>query len=59
MDHRSPFILKNGSRTRKYRALDNPRHWRNGLISRADVAEFPAAQIEGDTYVGKTTVLTN
>jgi putative NADH-flavin reductase len=54
-----PVILTNGPRTRKYRVLDNPRDWRNGLISRADVADFLVAQIEGDTYVGKTPVLTN
>lgn len=54
-----PVILTNGPRTRKYRVLDNPRDWGNGLISRADVADFLVAQIEADTYVGKTPVLTN
>lgn len=35
-----PTILTNGPRTREYQVLDTPESWRNGLISRADVAQF-------------------
>ena len=35
-----PTILTNGPATGKYRVLTDPQSWRNGLISRADVAEF-------------------
>ncbi|MEX2498792.1 MAG: SDR family NAD(P)-dependent oxidoreductase [Wenzhouxiangellaceae bacterium] len=39
-----PTILTNGSATGKYRILNTPDSWRNGLISRADVAEFLVAR---------------
>lgn len=35
-----PTILTSGRRTGRYQVLVEPRSWRNGLISRADVAEF-------------------
>lgn len=35
-----PTFLTNGPRTGRYRVLIDPRAWRNGLISRADVADF-------------------
>jgi len=35
-----PTILTNGSATGKYKVLTDPESWRNGFISRADVAEF-------------------
>lgn len=35
-----PTILTNGPATGKYRVLTDPESWRNGLISRADVAQF-------------------
>jgi uncharacterized protein YbjT (DUF2867 family) len=35
-----PTILTNGPRTGRYRVLVEPRSWRMGLISRADVADF-------------------
>lgn len=35
-----PGILTKGPRTGRYRVLVEPGEWRNGLISRADVAEF-------------------
>jgi putative NADH-flavin reductase len=52
-----PVILTNGPQSRNYRVLDDPRDWRNGLISRADVADFLVTQIDADRYVGKTPVL--
>ena len=52
-----PVILTNGPRIGRYRVLVDPKLWRNGLISRADVADFLVRQIEDDTYLGKTPVL--
>ena len=52
-----PVILTNGPKTGRYRVLAKPREWRNGLISRADVADFLVKQIENDTYLGQAPVL--
>ena len=54
-----PGVLTNGRRTRRYRILDEPSAWRNGIISRSDVADFLVRQIEDRTYLGKTPVLVN
>jgi hypothetical protein len=54
-----PVILTNGPKTEAYKVLADPRDWRCGFISRADVADFLVKQITGDTYLGKTPVLTN
>jgi NAD(P)H-binding len=53
-----PVILTNGSRTCRYRVLVEPRSWRIGFISRADVADFLVKQIDDNAYLGKTPVLT-
>lgn len=53
-----PVILFNGSRTGRYRILVEPRSWRVGFISRADVADFLVKQIDDDAYLRKTPVLT-
>ena len=53
-----PVILTNGSRTGRYRVLVEPRSWRVGFISRADVADFLVKQIDDDAYLGKTPLLT-
>jgi putative NADH-flavin reductase len=52
-----PGVLTNGGRTGRYRVLADPNSWRNGLISRADVADFLVRQIDDDAYVGKTPVI--
>ena len=52
-----PGILTNGSHTGRYKVLVERRQWRQGLISRADVADFLVRQIEDDTLIGKTPVL--
>ena len=52
-----PGILTNGAKTAKYKILDNRTSWRNGIISRANVADFLVAQIEGTSYLRKTPVL--
>jgi putative NADH-flavin reductase len=53
-----PVILFNGSRTGRCRVLVEPRSWRVGFISRADVADFLVKQIDDDACLGKTPVLT-
>jgi hypothetical protein len=52
-----PGILTNGSRTGSYQVLVDPKDWRCGFISRADVADFLVKQIDGDEFLGKTPVL--
>lgn len=54
-----PVILTNGPATGRYQALVDPRDWRCGFISRADVADFLVKQIEDDTLLGKAPVLTS
>ena len=52
-----PGLLTNGSRTGRYKVLKAPSQWRNGNISRADVADFLVRQIEDRAYVRETPVL--
>ena len=52
-----PGVLTNGPRTGRYRILSEATQWRNGIISRADVAEFLVRQIGDQTYIRKTLVL--
>jgi putative NADH-flavin reductase len=54
-----PVILTNGPKTGTYRTLTEPRDWRCGFISRADVADFMVKQIDDDRYLGKTPVLSD
>jgi putative NADH-flavin reductase len=52
-----PVILTNGPKTGAYRALIDPRDWRCGFISRADVADFLVKQIDDDRFLRATPVL--
>jgi putative NADH-flavin reductase len=52
-----PGVLTPGSATGRYKVLTEPSSWRNGLISRADVAHFIVGEINRDSYVRKTVVL--
>jgi len=54
-----PGILTNGPRTGSYRVLVDPKDWRCGFISRADVADFLVKQIDDGAFLSKTPVLTN
>ena len=54
-----PGVLTSGPRTGRYKILPEASQWRNGIISRADVAEFLVRQIEDQTYVLQTPVLVN
>ncbi len=53
-----PVILTKGARSGRYKVLVDRKDWRNGFISRADVADFLVGQIDDDSYLGQTPVLT-
>jgi putative NADH-flavin reductase len=52
-----PVVLTSGPKTCRYKVLDNPKDWRSGTISRADVADFLVKQVQDPAYLGKTPVL--
>jgi len=43
-----PGVLVNLSTTGKYTVLTRPNEWRNGIVARADVADFIIKRIEAD-----------
>lgn len=54
-----PGVLTGGPRTGRFKILSESSLWRNGIISRTDVAEFLVRQIEDQTYVRQAPVLVN
>jgi putative NADH-flavin reductase len=52
-----PGVLTGGPATGRYRVLDAPASWRNGLVARADVAHFIAGQIADGRRIGSAVVL--
>jgi putative NADH-flavin reductase len=52
-----PGILTNGARTGRYKVLTDPAQWRNGLISRADVAEFLLDAAQTGSHLREAPVL--
>ena len=54
-----PGVLTGGPRTGRYKILSSASQWRNGIISRSDVADFLVRQIEDQTYFGQAPVLVN
>jgi len=50
------YVLE-GSVRGTYHVLVDPKEWRSGFISRANVADFLVKQINDDTLLGKTPVL--
>jgi putative NADH-flavin reductase len=54
-----PGVLTGGPRTGRFKILSEPSQWRNGIISRSDVADFLVRQIEDQTYVRQAPVLVN
>lgn len=52
-----PTLLTSSRRTGRYKVLTEPESWRNGMISRADVADFLVTQADKDAFVGKAPVL--
>jgi putative NADH-flavin reductase len=54
-----PGVLTSRPRAGRYRILAEASQWRNGIISRADVAEFLVRQIGDQAYIRKAPVLIN
>ncbi len=52
-----PVILTNGPPTGRYEVLSRPEEWRNGLIARADVADFLLDQVASDQWLRRAPVL--
>lgn len=54
-----PVILTNGKAKERYAILMTPDEWRNGLISRADVADFLIKAAGDDAYIRTDPVLSS
>jgi len=54
-----PAILTNGRATGQYKVLTLPESWRNGFISRADVAEFLVDRALDGQHLHEAPVLVN
>ena len=54
-----PGILLNGTRSGRYKVLRDPSEWRNGIIARANAADFLVKQIEDRSFIGAAPVLVN
>lgn len=52
-----PGVLRNGAKTGDYRVLVDPEKWRNGVIRRADVADFMVGAAESGSHVRQAPVL--
>lgn len=52
-----PGILTNGRASDRYDAITDPVNMQNGIISRANVAQFLVSQIQDDTYLRTAPVL--
>lgn len=52
-----PGVLTGGPATGRYRVLDRPSSWTNGLIARADVAQFIVGEIGQGTHIRRAVVL--
>ena len=54
-----PGVLLNGAQTWRYKVLREPSEWLNGIIARANVADFLVKQIEDRSFIGAAPVLVN
>ena len=52
-----PVVLTPGPRTQRYRVFTHPADWGPGCISRADVADFLVRQVDDDSYLYETPLL--
>ena len=52
-----PGVLTNCRATGRYRVLPEPATWRNGIVSRADVADFIVAQLDSPDFVHRAPVV--
>jgi uncharacterized protein YbjT (DUF2867 family) len=53
-----PTILTNRAASGRFRVLVEPQTWRNGLVSRADVADFIVDEAERGDHVRRSVVVT-
>jgi putative NADH-flavin reductase len=54
-----PGVLTSGRPTGRYKVLDQPSQWRNGIVARSDVADFMIKQISNPASIRKDYVLIN
>lgn len=52
-----PGILNDNAMSGKYKVLVEPETWRQGIISRADVAHFLVRSAEDGSHIGKTPAI--
>lgn len=52
-----PGVLMNCPASGKYSVLSRPNEWRNGIVARADVADFIVKRIEADTLTREKPVI--
>ena len=52
-----PGVLRNGPKSGRYRVITDPDRWRNGIIRRADVADFMVGAAASREHVGVAPVL--
>lgn len=52
-----PGILTNNRKSGRYKILTDPETWRNGLINRADVADFLVTSAETASHIRQTPAL--
>lgn len=52
-----PGILNDNAMSGKYKVLVEPETWRQGIISRADVAHFLVHAVEDGSHIGKTPAI--
>jgi uncharacterized protein YbjT (DUF2867 family) len=45
-----PGVLTNFAASNRYQVLTQPNTWRNGIVSRADVADFIVKRISADQF---------
>jgi uncharacterized protein YbjT (DUF2867 family) len=52
-----PGVLTNGPPSGAYKVISDPAQWRNGIVSRKDVADFLAGHISDRAFFGKDVVV--
>ncbi len=52
-----PGILVNGPPTGRYKVLTEASQWRNGIVSRDDVADFIVRSIDSAAHIGQAPVI--
>ncbi|PWK59873.1 NAD(P)-dependent oxidoreductase [Roseicyclus mahoneyensis] len=52
-----PGILNDNAMSKKYKVLVEPETWRQGIVSRADVAHFLVQAAEDGSHIGKTPAI--